>query len=163
MKTKLCFVILCMSLLLVSCGPVEANRIYTVCRETEQEVYVYDADGNFYTWNGRYVKPCKVNDLQPQPRLTLKSLFDETLDYQLAYEMPSVYTATYTDALHYLGNVMLQDNGQYAITSVDWKSFEILITTNSYDLRALYTTDNYLRLYVISKAGEAMTPPYLKF
>lgn len=161
MKNKLraVFIAAICCLLLCSCTQ-EADRIYTVCRITESDTYVYNMSGNFYLWrNGNLVK-CPAADLQMKPCLTL--LFDDITTYTIEYEMPSCYLGTKTDALHYVTKLLQDDGAMYSLLNVDWRSFEMLVTTNLYDVRVLYSTDDKIRVYAQNKSGEAIVPPYLE-
>lgn len=161
MKTKIILVVLLLSFLLCGCT-VEADRIYVVCKQTENVTYVYDGNGNFYTYQNSNVQPYIGKDLQAEPRLTLTALYDDDLSYQLDYELPTVYNATLIDALHYIATTLQNDSAMFVVTEVDWKSFEVLVTTEDYDMRALYSSDNRLRLYAVDKEGNAIEPPYTK-
>ena len=54
------------------------------------------------------------------------------------------------------------DDAKYTLTSVDWKSFEMLVTTTEYDIRVRYTNDDRVRIYALDSEGEAIVPPYLE-
>lgn len=161
MKSKLIAIGMCTILTTLSSGCTrEASRIYTVCRQTETEMYVYNMDDGFFVWKGGKLFPCTLPDLQKTPCLTL--VFDDSIEYTLEPEIPSVYTGTKDDALHYATKLLKEDSGVYKLLNVDWKSFEMLVSTDQYTVRIYYTTDNKVRIYAQDEEGVTITPPYLE-
>ncbi|MCM1215074.1 MAG: hypothetical protein NC548_11205 [Lachnospiraceae bacterium] len=158
MKKRLLSLIFIICTLCITGCTVDANRIYTVCKSTESTSYVYNADGEFFMLtNGRLI-PCSSNGLQTKPKLIL--IFDDSTDYNLVEEIPSVYSGTKDDCLHYVTRVLTELGGKYAIINVDWKSFEMLISTDDYDIRIIYTSDDKVRIYAQCD-DEGVAPPFL--
>lgn len=146
--------------LLYGCGTVEASRIYTVCKVTESSTFVYDANGNFYTYADGKVTPVYSSELKALPMLVLR--FDDVTEYTLVPEIPTVYLGTKEDALHYATRVLTECSGVYRLPHIDWKSFEMLISTDTCDMRILYTSDDKVRIYAVDKDGESILPPFLE-
>lgn len=157
-KSVLTLVTLCFLVLLTGCT-VEADRIYTVCKSTEDTVYVYNAEGEFFTYKNGEVLPCYEPSLQARPKLILE--FDDSTDFSFDKEMPSVYIGSKEDCLHYVTKLLRERNGKYRLLSVDWKSFEMLVTTSECDVRVLYSNDNRVRIYAQDESG-GIVPPYLE-
>lgn len=160
MKSRYIAVILCFVLLLSGCSTQEASRIYTVCKTTEKYVYVYNMTDGFFLVSNGSLRPIAGDGLQKKPQLVLR--FDGSTDFVLEREMPSVYSGTKDDALHYVAHLCLTDDAKYTLTSVDWKSFEMLVTSTEYDIRVRYTNDDRVRIYALDSEGEAIVPPYLE-
>lgn len=160
MKSRYTAIILCFILLLSGCSTQEATRIYTVCKTTEKYVYVYNMTDGFFVVDNGNLRSIAGDGLQKKPQLVLR--FDKSTDYTLEQEMPSVYSGSKDDALRYIAHLCVTDDAKYRLTSVDWKSFDMLVTTDVYDLRIKYTNDNRVRIYAVDAEGEAMVPPYLE-
>lgn len=152
---RLIFTLAFMSLLLTGCT-VTADRIYTVCRVCDGKTYVYNGQGEFFVYTGESVVPCYTGDLQPKPALTL--VLPEPSSYTIVEQFPTVYKASYDDIMRYISTCLVSDNALYTVVSVDWKSFEMLIKSDLYVLRLIYTDDNTLRLYM----QDGTSPPHLQ-
>ncbi len=155
-KLRLLFVVISVCCLLSGCCVREASRIYTICKQTETTTYVYDAEQNFYTYADGKVTPCYQAGLRAKPCLVLR--FDGNTDYTLTPEIPSVYSGTQEDALHYVTSLLLEYDGVYSLVSVDNASFEILVNTEEFCTRLLYTSDDKVRIYTNAQDGDSIIP-----
>lgn len=159
MKKVLTLLTIALSLLLTGCT-VTSNRIYTVCRVEGDDVYVYNADGEFFRYVDKKLVPYIGADLQPKPKLTV--YLPEEPVYNLEKEIPTVYAGTKDDALGYIAKVMLSTNAEVQCPYVDWKSFTAYIRNDTMVMRVLYTTDNKVRIYAQDVSGNTIAAPYLE-
>lgn len=158
MKRRISILLVLCSFFLSGCT-VTADRIYTVCRVTDNHVYVYNASGEFFLYNDGKVIPCPNADLQPKPKLVLR--LPEDTSFNLEKEMPSVYKGTKEDALAYISRVMQECSAEVTCTECDWKSFTALLRSDTFDMKVFYSTDNHVRIYMNDENGNAVSPLYL--
>lgn len=159
MKCRLLILITCLCFLFTGCT-VTSDRIYTVCRVSGDNVYVYNGNSDFFLYKSGKLISCPRGDLQPKPKLCL-DLPEET-DFHFVKEMPSVYQASLNDVLRYVSKVMQETSAEVACPEVDWKSFTAYLRNSDFDMKVYYSSDNKVRVYMNDSEGNAVTPLYLE-
>ena len=159
MKTKLIGLLMFVCISLTGCV-VEADRIYTVCKDTPTERWVYNANGEFYKFDKTSSEFSKVEpvtlDAKPMLLLDLKPG-----DYCIVEEVPNKYKCTLEDFNNYINTLVEKDSVDYEVVCSDYKSMELSIKCSNYSMKCFYTNNDYLRLYCIDSDSNPTDPPYI--
>lgn len=153
-KTILLFILLIF--LLTGCTQ-EAHRVYTVCKTTEDSVYVYSDDGLF-TYTDGILSECYDINIDKKPAL---QLFETDKQYDLKYVLPGLYTGTLEDVSSYVDYLCVKDNATYRVVNSDSENIELFIEADSYKCRLLYNIHGEVRIYFKNKSDLSMSPLYL--
>lgn len=157
MKCVKLFAVLLVSLLLTGCT-CEADRIYTVCKQSDEGTFVYNMSGEFYQYDkeSKELTPCSSIGLQSSPALQIAPKDGE---FELKEDLPCKFNSTLDNLNCYLGK-LISDGYNVDVTYADWSSLTLLATKDGTSLRMYYATDDTLRIYSSEISDISKPLPY---
>jgi small nuclear ribonucleoprotein (snRNP)-like protein len=146
-----------MLLLLTGCT-TEADRIYTICKYDNGEIYCYKNEDEFY-------KVLEDGSLLSISGVGVKALpalrvIPSDGEYLFNYQMPGLYKGTLESVDHYV-YLLLENNGSLDIKYADSNSVEMFIYTESCNIRIIYNIRGDIRIYAVDNSNNYINPPYL--
>ena len=159
MKTKV-LLLLCLFCVTLSGCTHDANRVFTVCKETSDSVYAYNTSGDFVKKDKTtgVIEPYKSNSLINKPALLLNSAMGE---FELAYVLPNQYSCDFINFNRYLNHCVSSDNAVIEINNIDYKSVDVTIVSADYKVRCYYSNNDIVRLYAVDSDDTPIHPPYI--
>lgn len=159
MKTKI-FLVLCLCCVFLSGCTYDADRIYTVCKETSDSIYAYNTIGDFVVKdkNTGSISVVKDSSLIAQPKLLLNL---REGNYSFVELLPNSYHCDFDSFNFYVNKCIVDGASTLEINLIDYKSVDLLLTCEEYTVRCYYTNNDIVRLYAINSDGNPITPPYI--
>lgn len=157
MKYVKLFPLLLVGFLLTGCT-CEADRIYTVCKQSEEGTFVYNMSGEFYQYDeeSKEMSPCSSIGLQSSPALQIAPKEGE---FKLVEDLPCKFNSTLDNLNCYLGK-LISDGYDVNVSYADWNSLVLLATKEDASLKMYYATDDTLRIYSSEISDISKPLPY---
>ena len=143
-KHLLFFILIYLCTLLTGCT-VTADRIYTICKISEDNVYCYKSDGSFYTVS-------KSGELESVPAVGLKAFPALCLkptkgSYNFSSKMPGLYRGTLESVNRYVYKLSEGDASCITISYADYYLLDIFVKTSTTSTRIIYSINGDVRCH----------------
>lgn len=150
---KRCAILSVMICLLLSGCTQVSDRIYTICAFDEDNIYCYNASGEFYRYVDGRVYKTLPDMLENKPALLIS---DVEVDYTLTEDIPNCYPMNRKQFCSLVND--LAEEGSYVITSANSYKIDVTVTTPAYSVK-LYYDDNMelCRAYGVDSANNPVT------
>lgn len=132
--------------------------IYTVCQESADACYVYDASGTFYLEeDDNFTKLINSAGLSARPALTYMPIDEE---YSLEEELPHCYKASFREACAFL-TAMTKQGFDLETVYRDSCYLDILLQSSTVNVRCIVTSDGHVRIYTENPADFLQISSYI--
>lgn len=155
-KLTLCALLLC-ALFLSGCT-VEADRIYTVCKNDGENVYCYKEDGSFYYYSNGILVPTSGVGLQAYPALHVTPCSGE---FSFTYVLPGLYSGTLASVNHYVYKLQQESSSELIIQYQDWNNIDFIVKTDNVSTRIIYNIKGDVRIYAVDNSDNPIEPLYI--
>lgn len=145
-----------LSLLLTGCT-FNAERIYTVCKDDGENVYVFDTNDNFYLLKDDTLINYSGVGLKSYPALVVEP---RECDYVFTYVLPGLYEGTLESVNGYL-HKLVSMGGTYIINYRDWNNIDIYVTNAEFSTRIIFNIQGQVRIYAVDNSNNSIDPLYL--
>lgn len=141
---------------LTGCSRTE-TRTLVVCKETADELYVYDNDLNTYIMKESTAIPIRSAGLIIKPAL---SIIDTDSDYTLVKISEGKYESTVSDVSAYV-SYLKKLSYEFVLVERSADYLECYLNNAEMSVRIIFTSDNIAHIYGKSSDGKYCDPPYL--
>ena len=157
-KLKLVIILVVLATSITGCT-VESDRIYTICKIDDGEVYCYKNENEFYKVleDNTLLKLSGVG-LYARPML---QIIPSEGEYEFYYQLPGLYKGTLESVHHYVYKLQEDGCGKEDIVYSDCNILDMYLYNNEYSVRIVYNIRGDIRIYAIDSSDNPIKPPYL--